>query len=463
MRDPVYNYIYYNEELEEEIIDTVYIQRLRQLYQLPTARFVYPGANHSRFLHSIGVMELAGRMATELLKDIDMQKEGRAVLIESARIVGLLHDCGHGPFSHTFDGAVISEEKSLIKKGIRSHEDISSLIIEKSKIKDILQPWGIDKIVKDLFSAKEELPLREKSVSRIFRRWVFTADVLDFLVRDAYFCGVKEYGVDVERITRWIRPYKGAIACEKRLLPSIFNYLLTRFYMFDNVYFHRTSRAIDCLTSEIFQKAATTLEIVDRVERCSSGDFKGFLELTDYSIFDMILHYDKQKDKRLEEAQNLVKAVLTREIPIRELDAFSPVYGSTEAAILDNLERKYTKRGKLLLREMHQEVRNAFQSKLRKKGYKDHTPVYVDYTDFRYLSDYPLTFTGELPIYDRRTGKTEMQPVINEFLKQHAVSPKKIRVYTSKNFEKKHGGKIRKRKILVETLGELVETREPVY
>jgi hypothetical protein len=89
--------------------------------------------------------------------------------------------------------------------------------------------------------------------------------------------------------------------------------------------------------------------------------------------------------------------------------------------------------------------------------------VYVDYTDFRYLSDYPLTFTGELPIYDRRTGKTEMQPVINEFLKQHAVSPKKIRVYTSKNFEKKHGGKIRKRKILVETLGELVETREPVY
>lgn len=464
MRDPIYNYIYYNEELEEKIIDTIYIQRLRQLYQLPTARFVYPGASHSRFLHSLGVMELAGRMATELLKDEEIRKEQRAALIESARIVGLLHDCGHGPFSHTFDESIISGEKRLSKKGIQSHEDITSLIIEKSEIKDILQPWGLEKIVKEFFIAEEELPLLEKSISRIFRKWIFTADVLDFLVRDAYFCGVKEYGVDVERITRWIKPYKGAIACEKRLLPSIHNYLLTRFYMFDNVYFHRTSRAIDCLMSGILQKASATLEIVDRVERCSNGEFKGFLDLTDYSILDRVLHYGPQKDKRLEEARKLAKVVLTREIPIRELDVFSPEYGSTEAAILDNIERKYTKKGKLLLKEMHQEIREAFLSKLRKKGYKDHISMYVDYTDCRYLSDYPLAFTDELPIYDRRTGKKpEMQPVINEFLKQHAVSPKKIRVYTNKNFEKKHGEKIRKRKVLVETLAELAETRWPVY
>jgi HD superfamily phosphohydrolase len=463
MRDPVYNYIYYNEELEEKIIDTVFIQRLRQLYQLPTARFVYPGASHSRFLHSLGVMELAGKMATELLKEVDMGKEEKEVLIESSRIVGLLHDCGHGPFSHTFDEAIISKEKSLSRKGIESHEDISRLLLEKSKIKDVLQQWGLDRVVVDLFIAKEDLSLLEKSVSRIFRKWIFTADVLDFLVRDAYFCGVREYGVDVERITRWIKPYKGAIACEKRLLPSVFNYLLTRFYMFDNIYFHRTSRAIDCLMSEILQKASAALEIVDRVERCRDGDFNDFLALTDYSVIDMLLHCDPKGDKNLKKAQELAMFVLTREIPIRELDDFSPDYGSTEAAILDKLERKYTKRGKLLLEEMRQEVKEEFQRKLKKSGYKERTSIYVDFTDYRYLSDYPLAFTGELPIYSRRTNKTEMKPVINEFLKQHAVSPKKMRVYASKNFEKIHGEKIRKHKVLAKTLADLVETTEPVF
>lgn len=462
MRDPIYNYIYYNEELEEKIIDTRFIQRLRQLYQLPTARFVYPGASHSRFLHSLGVMELAGRTAKELMREIEMDEEEKASLIESARIVGLLHDCGHGPFSHTFDEAIISEQNALIEKGIRSHEDVSRLIIENSEIKDILRPWGLDKIVRDVFMAEEGLPVLGKSISRIFRGWIFTADVLDFLVRDAYFCGVKEYWIDVERITRWVIPFKGALACEKRLLPSIRNYLLTRFYMFENVYFHRTSRAIDCLISEILQKASAHLGLVDRVERCSHGDFEKFLALTDYSILYMILHSEPKKDKMLEKAQELVRLVLTRNIPIRLLDEFTPAYGTHEAAILDALERKYTKKGTLLLREMQEKVKERFLSEVKQKGYGDDVSVYVDYTDFRYLSDYPLTFTGSLPIFDRRTGKVEMKPVVSEFLRQHAVSPKKIRIYTDKNFEKKYGERIRADKVLLKILAEVAETRAPV-
>jgi len=457
MRDPVYNYIYYNEELEEKIIDTTYIQRLRQLYQLPTARFVYPGANHSRFLHSLGVMELAGKFATSLLQEVELDKEEKAILIESARVVGLLHDCGHGPFSHTFDEAVISEEKSLKKKGIRSHEDISRIIIEKSELKDILSSWGLDKIVRDIFIGSEHLHLLEKSISRIFRKWIFTADVLDFLVRDAYFCGIKEWGVDSERIIRWTIPYKGALASEKRLLPSISTFLLSRFHMFEYVYFHRTSRAIDCLVNEILQKASAPLGIIERVEKCAEGDFASFLELTDDSILNMILQH-QSSEKEIQEARKLVKCVRTRDIPIRSVDEFSPIYKTTNGLILDTLERKYPKKEKL-----SKEVKKAFLLEVEKKRFDEPALIYVDYTDFRYLSDYPLSWTGSLPIYDRHTNEVRLKPVVNEFLSQYAVSPKKIRVYTDKKFDEKYGGSIRKHKVLQKVLAQTAETKMPVY
>lgn len=460
MREPIYNYIYYNEELEEKIIDTRYVQRLRQLFQLPSSRFVYPGACHSRFLHSLGVMHLAGVLTETLLgKEDTIDRDQKDYIKEGARITGLLHDTGHGPFSHTFDEAIISESKVLQSKGIKSHEDISKLIMEKTEIKDILSDWGLDKLVMDLFSGGEKLEYPLRSISCIFRNWLFTADVLDFLRRDAYFCGIKEWGVDVERIVHWVELYKeGGLASEKRALPSLTAYLLNRFQMFESVYFHRTARAIDCLIRDIFRKVSLPLGLIERVEKCADGDFGAFLELNDNSIFEMILKC-KTTNKQIQEAQGLVKSILTRKIPIRQLgDDYAPPSRSIESNILDELERKYTVGDKL-----REAIKQQFLSRLRSIGIptkKIH--MYCDFTDVRYLSNYPLTWVGDLPIYDRRTKKVSLQPIINEFLRNHAFSPKKIRVYADEWFAEKYGERIKKENILPIVLAELAETRRPV-
>lgn len=459
IREPIYNYIYYNEELEEKIIDTEYVQRLRRLFQLPSSRFVYPGASHSRFLHSLGTMYLAGEFTGKLLdKEDRIARDQKDYIIEGARITGLLHDTGHGPFSHTFDEAVISESKVLQSKGIGSHEDISKLIMEKTEIRDILSDWGLDKLVIDLFSGGENLKYPLRSISRVFREWLFTADVLDFLRRDAHFCGIKEWGVDVERIIHWAKIYKGGLASEKRVLPSITAYLLNRFQMFESVYFHRTARAIDCLMRDIFRRVSSPLGLIERVEKCTGGDFEAFLELDDHSIFDMILKCETT-DKNIQEAQELVKRILTRKIPIRQLgDEFAPPSRSIEASILDELERRYIVRGKLL-----EAVNQRFLSELRSMGITTkNIHMYSDFTDVRYLSDYPLTWVGDLPIYDRRTEKVSLQPIINEFLRDHAFSPKKIRIYADEWFTEKYGERIKEANILPKVLAGLAKTRRPV-
>ena len=464
MREPIYNYVYYNEELEEKIIDTEYVQRLRRIYQLPSARFVYPGGGHSRFLHSQGVMQLAGNFTKKLLateRGINLKRKN--CITQAARIVGLLHDVGHGPFSHTFDEAVISESETLRKKRITSHEDISKLIIKKSKIKDTLSDWCLNKLVIDLFSGEEELGYPLRPISRVFRRWLFTADVLDFLARDAYFCGIKEWGIDVERIIHWTKIYKDGLASEERVLPSITGYLLNRFQMFESVYFHRTARAIDCLIRDIFRKVSLPLGLTECVERCADGDFTSFLELDDHSIFGMILKC-KPKTADIQEAQRLAKSILTHNIPIRQLDEFAPSYGSPDASILGEFEKKFYVKGELQLRNLLDEVQQQFLSELKSMRIPiNNAHVYFDFTNVRYLSDHPLAWTKELPIYNRRTEEISLRPILEDFLAEHAFRPKKIRVYANKPFEEKYGGRIKKAGILFKAVSKLAETNGAVF
>lgn len=460
MREPIYNYIYYNEELEKKIIDTEYVQRLRRIYQLPSARFVYPGASHSRFLHSLGTMHLAGEFTEKLLdKEDRINPNEKRRLKQAARIAGLLHDVGHGPFSHTFDEAVISESKTLQTKGIRSHEDISRLIMEKSEIKEILSEWGLDKLVRDLFLGEEELEYPLRSISRVFRGWLFTADVLDFLPRDAYFCGIKEWGVDVERIINWTRIFKDGVASEERVLPSITGYLLNRFQMFECVYFHRTARAIDCLMKDVFRRVSSPLGLIRRVKKCAVGDFADFLKLDEHSIFNMILEC-KRRTADIQEAQRLTKSILTHNIPIRQLDEFAPPFGSHPYVnILGEFEKKYTVQSKLL-----DVVRQRFLSELRSAGIPtDNVHVYPDFTNVKYLSAHPLAWTRELPIYDRRTEKISFRSILTEFLDVHAFSPKKIRIYADKPFEEQYGKRVKKENILLKAVTALAETSGVVF
>src|SRR5512136_1410894 len=130
IKDPVHGYVYIT-EAEKKIIDSFPMQRLRRLRQLAGSEYVYPGANHTRFEHCVGVMYLAGKV----LENPNVSRVVNEEESEAARVSALLHDVGHGPFSHVF-------EHLLVRNLNRTHEDITSWLIEKSEVADKLGKTG---------------------------------------------------------------------------------------------------------------------------------------------------------------------------------------------------------------------------------------------------------------------------------------------------------------------------------
>ncbi|MCK5047338.1 MAG: HD domain-containing protein, partial [Candidatus Heimdallarchaeota archaeon] len=132
IKDPIHGYIFIS-DLDKELIDTKYYQRLRRIKQLSGSEYVYPGANHTRFEHSLGVSFLAEKMGNSLKNDEDV--EITDFEIKQLRTAALLHDIGHGPFSHTFE--------ALLLKVNKHHEDLSRWLIQKKEIADVLKNHGI--------------------------------------------------------------------------------------------------------------------------------------------------------------------------------------------------------------------------------------------------------------------------------------------------------------------------------
>ena len=131
IKDPVHGYVYIT-EAEKNLIDSYPMQRLRRLRQLAGSEYVYPGANHTRFEHCIGVMFLAG----QVLDNPNISRVVNDDEVEACRISALLHDAGHGPFSHVFEHLLIADLE-------KTHEDITSWIIEKSEVGDKLTKMGL--------------------------------------------------------------------------------------------------------------------------------------------------------------------------------------------------------------------------------------------------------------------------------------------------------------------------------
>ena len=233
IRDPIHGYIKITQE-EREIIDSIFVQRLRRIHQLAGAYLVYPGGVHSRFEHVIGTMHVAGLVAQSIgdkagLRDDDIQE---------LRIAALLHDVGHGPFSHLF-------EEILTEKTDLTHEDLSQRIVSESDIGDILRrngrkPSNISKLCVG------------KSKGPAFMNQVvaggLSADMMDYLLRDTYFTGV-EYGkVDIQRVIDSLDVSTDHhLILERAALYAFEALLIARYEMFKAVYFHRTVRAAELM------------------------------------------------------------------------------------------------------------------------------------------------------------------------------------------------------------------------
>ena len=183
--DPIHRYIRFS-EIERDIVDTLVFQRLRRIRQLAGAHLVYPSAQHSRFEHSIGTMHVAGYAGETLFAKGYFDDEDK---IQQLRLAALLHDIGHGPFSHLF-------EEVLVARHNVNHEDMGKQIISHSEINDVLGKHGYNSsdICKLSFGQSEIKFFNEIIAGGL------SADMMDYLPRDGLFTGV-EYGkIDYHRL-----------------------------------------------------------------------------------------------------------------------------------------------------------------------------------------------------------------------------------------------------------------------
>ena len=253
--DPIHDFIRVSGP-ELKIIDNPIFQRLRRIRQLSGAHLTYPGAQHTRFEHSLGVMHISGQAGQALQEKGILKKDD----IENLRLAALLHDIGHGPFSHLFE-EVLQEKRKI------SHEEMGKRIILKTEIGDLLSKSGYDKkFITKLAFGDSKLQFMNEIISG-----VLSADMMDYLLRDGYYTGAEHAKIDHKRLTQSLEVYQKKLALEKSALYSFESMMHSRYQMFKAVYFHKTVRSAEVMLLESMRLAddelgLTSLNLIDYVE-----------------------------------------------------------------------------------------------------------------------------------------------------------------------------------------------------
>jgi hypothetical protein len=278
---------------EADLLDSAWLQRMRRISQLQSARWVFPSAEHSRFTHGLGVMHEASLWARHLypslrtaLAEADpgaaLPSEG--LVVETLRLAGLLHDVGHGPFAHFFDEHVLCHYPAPAdpRRGGRkslTHEDLSALIIERELGDTIAAIRRAPGVVPERDALRPDELIDPRWVSFLISkpaladpsmprwlRWlqpllsgVFTVDNLDYVRRDAYMIGVATGPVDVERLRRYSFIGPRGLSLYEPGLAALEMFLTARLFLYEQIYFHRSVRAIDLDLAEVFRPSVVAI------------------------------------------------------------------------------------------------------------------------------------------------------------------------------------------------------------
>lgn len=363
INDPVYGFITIPNDLIFDIINHPSFQRLRRIKQMGLAELVYPGAHHTRFHHALGAMHLMG-ITLENLKNKGTEISDDEA--EGALIAILLHDIGHGPFSHALEFSLLKDVP---------HEHLSRIIISR---------------LNQEFDGKLELGLEifNGTYHREFLHQLVSSqldiDRLDYLKRDSFFTGVSEGTIGADRIIKMLQVKDDQLVVEEKGIYSIENFLSARRLMYWQVYLHKTGVAAEKMLVAIIKRAK---QLIQNGENLFASDslrvffereigiehfaeeayiLEAFLELDDYDLWGAIKLWSKHEDTILSELCGLL---LTRKLFKIEIgtEPFSEEHQEQmEAAIakhygISEAEAKYFySSGKLTNNAYHSTDKNIF-------------------------------------------------------------------------------------------------------
>ena len=277
--DPVYGLISFPSDLIYRLIDHPYFQRLRRIQQVGLSSLVYPGATHTRFHHALGATHLCDRLLTQLIrKGIQVSNEE----YEAALIAILLHDIGHGPYSHALEGEILPLH----------HEGLSTLIMDR---------------LNSQFDNRLELAIQiyNKTYYRSFLSQIISGQVdvdrMDYLNRDSFYTGVAEGIIGYDRIIKMMTVIDDQLVIEEKGIHSVEKFLMSRYFMYQQVYLHHASLSADHMLKIWLKEYKDQLQkgnieirsTLDKALIASSNDndedgIDYFLDLDDTDIFQAI-------------------------------------------------------------------------------------------------------------------------------------------------------------------------------
>lgn len=409
--DPLYHYIPFTvddpdlpgEATEETLIDSPWVQRLRRIHQLQSARWVYPSAEHTRFQHSLGTMHMAGQFSRQLYPSLKARcpDAPSANCFEAMfRIAGLLHDVGHGPYGHFFD------EHFLAGYGL-THESLGRTIITEKlgpiirKIRrspagpfapgESIDPADIGFLIKKPPEAAASGRPRWLSFMQQLFSGLYTVDNMDYVRRDAYMTGFSMDVVDIERLLFYSFFTDTGLTLHQAGVSAFVRFLNARLHLYANVYYHRTGRAIDFHMQEIFRDTMKHLFPGNPARRLNK-----YLLLNDWSLIQQVEQWQVSTDPDKKRLGRQWRAIINREIKWKMAYA-------TELTV-DRVQK-----GLQLFqqpRHLEQAIRAQLPGRLRKKEFR---------VDLATQDPRPLNPMREgnkrINIYSPSTGTTSPEPL----------------------------------------------------
>lgn len=247
-RDPIHNDIQVQHQVILDLINSKEFQRLRRIKQLGTTSFTFHGAEHSRFAHSLGVYEISRQICDIFERKYSIQIDPNNGWDDKERLVtlcaALLHDVGHGPYSHTFEGIFNTNHEAITIEIITSPET------EVFKILSNVSPDFPDKVASVIRKDYPNPQVVQMISSQI------DADRMDYLLRDAYYTGTRYGTFDLARILQVIRPHKNGIVFEASGMHAVEDYIVSRYQMYMQIYFHPVSRGMEVVLNRLLHRGA---------------------------------------------------------------------------------------------------------------------------------------------------------------------------------------------------------------